>query len=277
MTIWSDAPARVDLVIQQLGLSRSRNAAQQAIAAGQVSIDGNLVTKAGLKVQTGQKVKLSGGDHYVSRGAHKLIGALDSFSIAVHNRVALDVGASTGGFTQVLLERGAATVLAIDVGHDQLVEPLRSDPRVRLYEGCNARYLTATQLHEHTGEARQPDLIVGDLSFISLTQVLPALTEVMAPDADIALLIKPQFEVGRASVGDGVVTDPDLQLTAIRGVIECGVAQGLRAVGLRESPILGGQGNREFLVHFVRGSNGDEAAITEMMGQAVFGEGGTHG
>src|SRR5699024_7197532 len=140
---------------------------------------------------------------YVSRGAVKLVAALDEFAVEAQERVALDVGASTGGFTQVLVERGATRVLAIDVGHDQLVPELRGHPRVRAADGVNARYLTREGLHEATGESKPPELIVGDVSFISLTHLLPALAALVHETGDLVLLIKPQFEVGKADIGQG--------------------------------------------------------------------------
>lgn len=270
---WQGAPQRVDRALQELGLARSRTAAQKAIAAGQVSVNRVVVTKTGAQVRPGQRVAITGTDHYVSRGAHKLIGALDTFGIPVEGRVALDVGASTGGFTQVLLERGIDTVLAIDVGHGQLDPSLLGHERVRLFEGCNARYLTPETLAEGTGDERAPDLIVGDLSFISLTQVLPALTAVQARSADIMMLIKPQFEVGREGIGDGVVTDPKLQHAAVQRVLESALGLGLSVVGLTESPIVGSHGNREFLVHLRAQPAAQMSVINEMMAQVVLGEG----
>ena len=270
---WADGAERIDRALQTLGAVRSRNAAQRAIAAGLVRIDGLPVTKAGTKVQPGQEIHVTATNHYVSRGAHKLITALDVFGIGVAGRLTLDVGASTGGFTQVLLERGAHRVLAVDVGHGQMVPELRAHDRVRLWEGCNARYLTYEALTEHTGERTRPSLIVGDLSFISLTHVLPALVTLIDDTADLVLLIKPQFEVGREGIGGGVVSDPALQLAAIRQVVTAASDLGLGISGLTESPILGGHGNREFLIHMTNTGGCDDERLHEMMTEVVYGEG----
>lgn len=246
--VWQGEPQRLDRVLPLLGLARSRSQATELIAEGSVLVDGATVTKAGTKVSDGSQIAVVGADHYVSRAAHKLLAALDAFGVDPSGRLALDLGASTGGFTQVLLERGAKTVLAIDVGHDQLVPELRNDPRVRLVEGRNARELTPQNLAADTGVAEAPTLVVADLSFISLTLILPAIAQCAAPGADVVLLIKPQFEVGR--VRDGVVTDPALWAEAIRTVLRAAHEHGLTARGLTASPLSGGSGNREFLVHF---------------------------
>lgn len=245
---WRGDAQRLDRALPLLGLARSRSQAAELIAAGSVLVDGAAVTKAGTRVGEGTRIAVAGADHYVSRAAHKLLAALDAFGVDPADRVALDLGASTGGFTQVLLERDARTVLAIDVGHDQLVPELRDDPRVRLVEGRNARELTPENLAADTGVAEAPTLVVADLSFISLTLILPAIARCAAPGADLVLLIKPQFEVGR--VRDGVVTDPALWAEAIRTVLRTAHEHGLAARGLAPSPISGGSGNREFLVHF---------------------------
>lgn len=253
--LWDGDDARLDRVLVDLGIVRSRSHATTLIAAGSARIAGEVATKPGARVRRGDSVSVEGVDHYVSRGAHKLLAALDNFAIAATGRLALDIGASTGGFTQVLLERGAREVLSVDVGHDQLSPLLREDPRVRVVEGCNARSLTAASLTELTGVNEQPSLVVADLSFISLTLVLPAMALCAAPGADLALLIKPQFEVGR--VRDGVVTDPLLWQDAIRIVLRAAGEQGFTTRALAPSPIAGGEGNREFLVHLERGGTTD--------------------
>lgn len=270
---WQAETQRLDRVLQATELVRSRSVAQKVIAAGQVQVNGVVAKKSGVMIHRGQRVSVSGVDHYVSRGAHKLLVALDRFGVNPEGRVALDVGASTGGFTQVLLERGAEAVLAIDVGHDQLAQSLRDDTRVKLYEGCNARYLTAAELAAHTGEERPPSLIVGDLSFISLTQVLPALAALDGSNAEMLLLIKPQFEVGREGIGAGVVTDPGLQRQALQRVLTCAAEHGLTARGLVESPIVGTYGNREFLVHLAPGAPATIEAINEMIAVVIGDEG----
>lgn len=252
---WDGAPERLDRILPALGLTRSRSRAAERVQAGDVTVDGAPATKPGQRVRTGAEVRVAAVDHYVSRGAHKLLAALDTFDVAPQDATALDVGASTGGFTQVLLERGAAVVQAVDVGRDQLAPELRDEPRVRLFEGCNARDLTADLLAERTGVRAAPDLIVADLSFISLALILPAIARVAAPDADAILLVKPQFEVGR--VKDGVVTDPAQHAEAIRIALRAASDVGFGARGIIPSPIAGGAGNREFLVHFTRTAAAD--------------------
>jgi 23S rRNA (cytidine1920-2'-O)/16S rRNA (cytidine1409-2'-O)-methyltransferase len=249
--VWGGEPERLDRVLPQLGLARSRSRAAELIASGGVLLDGVPAAKAGVRVDSGSRVEVTAADRYVSRAAHKLIAGLDGFGVSPAGRIALDVGASTGGFTQVLLERGAVAVQAIDVGRDQLAPELRDDPRVRLVEGCNARELTPEGLAADTGIAERPSLVVADLSFISLTLVLPAIARSVASEADLVLLIKPQFEVGR--VRDGVVTDPGQWAEAIRIVLRAALELDLVVHGLAASPIAGGSGNREFLVHFARG------------------------
>ncbi|WP_205548033.1 TlyA family RNA methyltransferase [Leucobacter sp. wl10] len=248
--VWNGAPERLDRVLPRLGLARSRSRAAELIASGGVLLDDTPAVKAGTRVDPGSRVVVTESDRYVSRAAHKLAAALDLFGLDPSRRLALDLGASTGGFTQVLLERGAIAVQAIDVGHGQLAPELRQDPRVRLVEGRNARELTPEGLAADTGLAEAPSVVVADLSFISLTLVLPAAARCAAPDADLVLLIKPQFEVGR--VRDGVVTDPGQWAEAIRLVLRAAAEQHLVTLGLAASPITGGSGNREFLVHFAR-------------------------
>jgi len=182
-------------------------------------------------------------DHYVSRGAHKLLGALAAFpGVAVVGRDCMDAGASTGGFTQVLLERGAARVLAVDVGYGQLAWSLRNDPRVIVRERTNIRLLTAAAV------PFAPSLVVADLSFISLGLVTPALAAVSATDVDMLLMVKPQFEVGREAVGDGVVRDPQLRISAVRGVADAAIGSGLAVCGVAASPLPGPSGNVEYFL-----------------------------
>lgn len=269
---WNGDADRADRVLTALGMVRSRTAARQSIEAGRVTVDGLVIHKAGAKIQAGQELHVTDVDRYVSRGAYKLLAALEQFTLEVAGKVALDVGASTGGFTQVLIEHGADLVLAIDVGHGQMREELANHPRVRLWEGCNARYLTAADLAHTTGESRPPTLIVGDLSFISLTQVLPAMVAVMDPRADLVLLIKPQFEVGKEGIGDGVVTDPARQFQAIERVVTAAEELGLTVLDLALSPTPGTHGNREFLIHMRRGEACDGERLHEMMSEAVYGE-----
>ncbi|WP_416445877.1 TlyA family RNA methyltransferase [Leucobacter sp. HNU] len=271
--VWAGAPERLDRVLPELGLARSRSRAAELIAAGEVRLDGRVATKAGARVGSGATIAVSGADRYVSRGAHKLVAGLDRFGVDAAGRLALDLGASTGGFTQVLLERGAREVLAVDVGHDQLVPELRADPRVRAVEGCNARELTAEGLAADTGVAEAPTLVVADLSFISLTLILPAIARVAAPLAELVLLIKPQFEVGRTGIRDGIVVDPALRAEAIRTVLGSAARNGFAVRGLAHSPIAGSHGNREFLVHLSRGGDADptewEARIDELVSESI--------
>ncbi len=251
---WSGAPERLDRVLAELRLARSRSQAAELIAAGNARVDGVTILKAGARVPSGASVSVTGGDHYVSRAARKLLAGLDAFGVDPDGRLALDLGASTGGFTQVLLERGAARVLAVDVGHDQIDPMLRADPRVRVVEGCNARELTARSLAELTGTSATPSLVVADLSFISLTLVLPAIAEVAADGAEAILLIKPQFEVGRGGIRDGIVMDPALAEAAVERVLGVAHDHGLLARGVAPSPLTGEHGNQEFLAYFERAS-----------------------
>lgn len=255
---WEGAPIRLDRALPELGLARSRSQAAEFISSGRVSINGVVTLKAGTKVLTGGSVSVSGTDHYVSRGAHKLLAGLNAFDVHPAGRLALDLGASTGGFTQVLLERGARRVLAVDVGHDQMVAEISGDERVHLVEGCNARELTADRLTELTGVDERPDLVVADLSFISLSLIFPAIARTAAEHAELVMLIKPQFEVGRGGIRDGIVVDPALRTTAVQSVIAAARENGYLTVGLDRSPIAGGHGNQEFLAHFVPESRGDQ-------------------
>lgn len=242
--------ARLDVALAERGLARSRSQAAELIAEGRVRVDGAVVRKAGTRVRTTSAVEVEGADRYVSRAAHKLIAGLDRFGVDPRGRLALDLGASTGGFTQVLLERGAREVIALDVGHEQLVPELRSDARVRVVEGCNARELTPGTLARVSGVPEPPDLVVGDLSFISLTLVLPAIAAIVADGAEVLLLVKPQFEVGRGGVRDGIVRDEVLAEQAVRRVHERAGELGLDSRGSMPSPIAGEHGNREFLAYF---------------------------
>ncbi|WP_285113782.1 TlyA family RNA methyltransferase [Leifsonia sp. fls2-241-R2A-40a] len=245
---------RLDVALAELGLARSRSHAATLIAEGLVTVDGSPVVRASAKVRDGQEVRVAGADHYVSRGAHKLIAALDAFGVDPAGRLALDAGASTGGFSQVLLERGASRVIAVDVGHGQLSSALAAEERLESYEGVNVRSLTAEALASLTGDDARPDLVVADLSFISLTQVIPALVATAARGADFVLLIKPQFEVGRQGIREGVVRDAGLRADAVSDVLWAAHDAGLGTAGLIASPIAGGHGNREFLAWFRSGA-----------------------
>lgn len=251
---------RLDAALAARGLARSRTHAATLIAEGRVSVDGMPIVKASTAVTDSSEISIAGADHYVGRAAHKLIAALDGFDVGVDGRLALDMGASTGGFTQVLRERGARRVLAVDVGHGQLAPSIAADAGVVPVEGYNVRHMTPGNLAEATGEQALPDVIVGDLSFISLELVLPAVAGVAAPTADIVLLVKPQFEVGRTAVRGGLVTDPATRADAVARTVWSAWDAGLGMLGILPSPILGTHGNSEYLVHLApgRGSNPTE-------------------
>jgi len=236
------------MLLVERGLAASRERARALILAGQVQIDGQVAAKAGTPVTPDANVTLVVPDHpYVGRGGLKLEHAIDVFGIAVSGRLALDIGASTGGFTDVLLRRGAARVVALDVGHGQLDWRLRNDPRVIVRERTNARTLTADALPD---DARSFDIVTIDVSFISLGQILPVVPPLLALGADIVALVKPQFEAGRAEVGKGgIVRDPAVQARVVEEVVERALELGLTRAGVTESPITGMEGNREFLLH----------------------------
>jgi 23S rRNA (cytidine1920-2'-O)/16S rRNA (cytidine1409-2'-O)-methyltransferase len=247
--------ARVDAELVRRGLARSRQQAAELIGAGRVRIDGMPAAKPATAITVDAHLTVDAGDerNWVSRGAHKLIGALDAFGLDVDRRRCLDAGASTGGFTEVLLDRGAREVVAADVGYGQLAWSLRSDPRVVVLERTNVRELTA----EAVGGA--VDLVVADLSFISLTTVLPALAACASPAADIVPMVKPQFEVGKDRVGaGGVVSDPHLREEAVLTVAARAATLGWHAVGVTASPLPGPSGNVEY---FLRLRTGDEVVL----------------
>lgn len=234
---------RLDVALVQRKLADSREKAQALILAGKVTIDGCKAVKPGIAVAPEARIEVQQQPPYVSRGGLKLEAALKNFQIRVDGRVCLDVGTSTGGFTDCLLQHGAARVHAVDTGAGQIDWKLRTNSRVVLHERVNARYLTLDQIGERA------DLIACDVSFISATLLVPALARLLADDGDWITLVKPQFEVGRELVGKGgIVRDPALhQMTCSR------VAASLHAEGfatsLMESPIMGAEGNREFLLH----------------------------
>jgi 23S rRNA (cytidine1920-2'-O)/16S rRNA (cytidine1409-2'-O)-methyltransferase len=254
---------RLDAVLAERGLARSRTHAASLIAAGMVTVDGAPVVKPSARVTEDAVLAVAEADHYVSRAAHKLLAALDAFAVDVAGRVALDMGASTGGFTQVLRERGARPVLAVDVGHGQLAPEIAGDPGVVAVEGFNVRYMDAASLAAATGVAERPDVVTGDLSFISLGLVLPAVAAVAAPAADVVLLVKPQFEVGRTAVRGGLVSDAGLRADALSTVLWRAWDAGLRTRGLIASPIAGTHGNREYLVHLSASSGTDPSEWTD--------------
>jgi 23S rRNA (cytidine1920-2'-O)/16S rRNA (cytidine1409-2'-O)-methyltransferase len=241
---------RIDLLLVERGLAPSRERAQSLILSGNVLVADVPVTKPGQTVDPASEIRIRGEDHpYVSRGGVKLAAALDQFGIAVEGRVALDVGASTGGFTHALLLRGARKVHAIDVGHNQLDWKIRQDPRVVVKEKLNARYLKFDDIGEHV------DVIVVDVSFISLEKLFEPLLLVAKPETDWVTLIKPQFEVGKEQVGKGgIVTSAEARTGAIERLTRVGETLGLRRLALIESPITGTQGNQEYLAHWKRKS-----------------------
>lgn len=238
---------RLDELLVQRGIATTRSRARRAILEGKICIGGEVVLRPGTKVGSDAEVTVAAPlMPYVSRGALKLQGALDRFGISVLGRVAMDVGASTGGFTQILLERGGALVYAVDVGRDQLHPTLRGDPRVVNLEGVDIRLLSADAIDP------VPSLVVVDVSFISLRLILPAISRLILAGSDVILLVKPQFEVGRGGVGKGgIVRDDQLRRRAIDDVVTAAQQLGYRLINQTDSPIPGGDGNREHLVHMV--------------------------
>ena len=244
------ARERIDKLLVDRGLAESRTKAQAMIMSGVVLVNEQRVDKPSQQFDPNSVVRVKGGDdptsRYVGRGGLKLEAALREFQIDVEGFVCLDVGASTGGFTDCLLQHGAKRVVAIDVGHNQIDWRLRNDPRVEIREGVNARYLQAEDFPQKF------DLAVIDVSFISLTKVLPAVVPLISTRGSIVTLVKPQFEVGRGEVGGGgIVRDPEKRLRAVEEVNAAAAALGLKVLNVIESPIHGAEGNIEFLVHFV--------------------------
>ena len=256
--------ARVDVELVRRGLARSRQQAAELINAGRVSIDGIPAAKPATAVAVTARltVDTEGTRNWVSRGAHKLLGALDAFGISVAGRRCLDAGASTGGFTEVLLDRCAREVVAADVGYGQLAWSLRCDPRVTVLDRTNVRDLSV-------GAIGGPvDVVVADLSFISLKAVLPALTSCASGDADIVPMVKPQFEVGKDRVGaGGVVSDPQLRAATVLAVARCAADLGWPPAGVAASPLPGPSGNVEYFLHLRSGT--DRALTGDGLERAV--------
>lgn len=255
---------RLDAELVRRGLARSRQHAGDLLASGRVSVAGQVARKAATQVQLAEAIVIRDGEagpHYASRGGHKLAGALDAFAgdgLSVGGRRCLDAGASTGGFTDVLLQRGAGHVVAVDVGYGQLVWALQQDERVTVLDRTNARELTPVQV------APAPDLVVADLSFISLVLVLPALVRCSAADADLVLMVKPQFEVGRERLGaGGVVRDPTLHAAAVRAVADAATSRGLGVRGVVASPLPGPSGNVEYFLWLRAAEGADAGADTD--------------
>jgi len=267
---------RLDAELVRRGLARSRDQAADLIAAGRVAVAGQLAAKPATQVAVDAPITVqqaSDGPDYVSRGGYKLAGALAAFGapmdagsgtteaspsgaggLVVAGKRCLDAGASTGGFTDVLLRAGAAHVLAVDVGYGQLAWSLQTDDRVTVLDRVNVRNLTPEQV------APPPGLVVADLSFISLTMVLPALAACAAPDADFLLMVKPQFEVGKEKAGSGVVRDPELRAAAVASVAGAAAAAGLGVAGITASPLPGPSGNVEYFLWLRRGAEPLDAA-----------------
>jgi 23S rRNA (cytidine1920-2'-O)/16S rRNA (cytidine1409-2'-O)-methyltransferase len=255
--------ARLDAELVRRGLARSREQAQELVAAGQVRVPGRTTVKAATQVTPAEPIVVEepAGADYVSRGGHKLAGALDAFQpcgLAVTGRRALDAGASTGGFTDVLLRRGAASVVCVDVGYGQLAWSLQTDQRVTVLDRTNVREL------EPAAVGGPVDLVVGDLSFISLRLVLPALAAVAGDGSDLVLMVKPQFEVGREALGPGgVVREPGLRVDAVRGVAEAARTLGLGVAGVTASPLPGPAGNVEYFLWLRRDARPLDPAALE--------------
>lgn len=257
---------RLDVWLVDHGLVESREKAQALVMSGRVQVDGAPATKPGTAVPDEAKVSLLPGPDHVGRGAVKLAGALEALAVEPAEQVAVDVGASTGGFTEILLARGVVRVYAVDVGRGQLHERLRADPRVVVIDGVNARSLSTREIPEPCGIATL------DVSFISVLKILPALRGVLAPAADVLVLVKPQFEVGRFRVGrGGVVSDPTLHVQAVRDVAWAAQReQGYAVVAVAPSPITGAEGNREFFLHLRReGPPIPDGALEAMVQRAV--------
>jgi 23S rRNA (cytidine1920-2'-O)/16S rRNA (cytidine1409-2'-O)-methyltransferase len=237
---------RIDVLLVERGLVESRARAQARVLAGEVIVDDKRVEKPGEKVPVDASIRLKGEDMpWVSRGGLKLDAALTWFGVDVKDAVCLDVGASTGGFTDVLLHRGASRVYAVDVGYGQLAHKLRVDPRVVCLERTHIGKLPADSFDP------KPTVVVADVSFISLTQVLPALAPQVARPARVVVLVKPQFEAGRENVGKGgIVRDPAARQASVERVTSCAAALGMALVGVKESPIQGADGNVEYVAAF---------------------------
>jgi 23S rRNA (cytidine1920-2'-O)/16S rRNA (cytidine1409-2'-O)-methyltransferase len=261
------AKIRLDQLLVSQGHFPSREKARGAIMAGQVQIGGQRVDKPGHLVDDQSVVSIAGGLPFVSRGGLKLAKALDVFPVATADRIALDIGASTGGFTDCLLQRGARHIYAIDVGYGQLAWSLRQDERVTVLERTNVRHLQPGELYAEGAE--RATLAVIDTSFISLRLVLPAVKALLAPPQTIIALIKPQFEAGREDVGKGVVRDPQIHRRVLEEVLTAAAGMGLGLHGLDFSPIRGPEGNIEFLAWWESGPDAVTADLAALVAQAA--------
>jgi 23S rRNA (cytidine1920-2'-O)/16S rRNA (cytidine1409-2'-O)-methyltransferase len=253
---------RLDILLVEAGLAESRARAQALILEGKVLVTNQRIDKPGRLVDSNAEIRIKGETlRYVGRGGVKLEAALREFNIEVSGKTCIDVGASTGGFTDCLLQHGAERIWAVDVGHNQLAWKLRQDPRVVVMERVNARNLDSAAF------SLRFDVATIDVSFISLTRILPAVSRIVTDDAECITLIKPQFEVGKGEVGSGgIVTDPAKHKRVLREIRDAAFQAELEAVGLIASPILGAEGNREFLMHLKRTSTDPRAcAIDEQI------------
>jgi 23S rRNA (cytidine1920-2'-O)/16S rRNA (cytidine1409-2'-O)-methyltransferase len=261
---------RLDLLLVERNLCASRQLAQRWIQAGEVRVNGEVVDKSGTEILLTAEVEVKARARFVSRGGEKLAKALEVFGIATLDRICLDAGISTGGFTDCLLQAGAKQVYGIDVGYGQVDWKLRTDDRVILRERTNIRHLTPTELYGESIEGNYPvtlpDLAVVDVSFISVIKILPALLALLAPPKELLLLVKPQFEVGRAAIGkNGVVRDLSAQAGAISGVLAAAVDLGWHYRGLTWSPLVGPAGNIEYLL-WLR-IDGDELSVSPSLAE----------
>lgn len=252
---------RLDKYLADNGLAESRTVAQQYIEQGRVSVNGVVVTKPASQLSQGASVKLDRPEkEWVSRGAHKLIKALEFFEISAEGLRCIDIGASTGGFTDVLLSGGAESVCAVDVGYGQLAWKLRQDSRVTVMERTNARFLTPENF-----DGKLFDLLVCDASFISLKLLLPVFETLIKEDGRIITLVKPQFEVGREHIGHGVVTDPKLHEAVLNDIMQFADEHtGLKVVNMTFSPIRGPEGNIEFLLLLAKRTDNAEICVTDI-------------
>lgn len=243
---------RLDVILVERGLIATREKARRMVMAGRVSVDGKLADKPGHFFGEDVKIDIRPvEEEYVSRGGRKLAGALDAFGVDPAGKVALDVGASTGGFTDCLLKRGATRVYAVDVGYGQIDDQLRKDERVRLIERTNIRYMEREKIPEEI------DLATVDTSFISLRLVLPRVASFVKPAGEIIALIKPQFELDPRDVGKGVVRDPEKRNRAVKKIAGAAIELGMETVGISQSTVSGAKGNVEYFIYLInRGKNG---------------------
>lgn len=258
---------RIDLYLTEKGLVKSRERAKELIKSGQIIVNGAIVTKPSFDVSDESNIEITGEQlKYVGRGGLKLEKAVNEFGINLNGRVCIDIGASTGGFTDCMLQNGAAYVYAVDVGHDQLDEKLKKDMRVNNMERNNIRNLTSESF------LKNPSFISADVSFVSLTQILPKISELLTPEGEAVVLIKPQFEAGKSAIGkNGIVKDKKVHVKVLEDIISFCFSQKLEMVNLVHSPISGGDGNIEYLAHLKIG-NGSRLFDCRKIVSAAFDE-----